>query len=246
MSEHLSDLALDRLLAGELDGTAAAEGAQAHLASCGACAARHAGIVAGAAAFPQQVWIAGEAAKVRKQVATQKPRSASPLARAVTFAAAASLVAVAIFFRPPEEDATTTLKGRGVSLALYARRVDGRVEKLEKGAALAAGESVRFEVSTDRGGSLSVLGVDGAGKVSVYSRIELPHAVSREILEGSVVLDDAPIAEHFFAVLCENGSPDVEPAAKTALEHAGGDPRRVAALGSGCREAAFLVRKTGR
>lgn len=254
---HLSDLALDRFLAGELDGTPAAESARAHLASCGTCDARRAEILRDAEAFPAQVWIAGEAAKVRRMLEKERGVErrptrlfASPLAKAVSFAAAASIAAVAILATPPRPDpGYDGIKGPDapVALSIFAQRATGgRVTQLVPGEALSAGDSVRFQVWTDRAGSLSVLGLDGRGHVSPYATVELPQRIQGEILEGSVVLDDAPSAEVFFAVLCEPGAAPPEAAAKKALEAANGDPRRVTALGSGCHEAAFLVRKKPR
>lgn len=231
---HLSDLALDRLLAGELDGTAG-EPVRAHLAQCGACEARRAELVAEADAFPQQVWIAGEAAKVKKRLDAGAKRRFTPLAGVAAFAAAASVAAVAFFAQPPVDDATRP-KGGKVGLVLFARHSDGQVEKLESGAVLAGGDAVRFQVWTEQGGSLTIAGVDGAGKVSTYLHADLPQAVRGELLEGSVVLDDAPVAERFFAILCDNG---VSP----SLPSVGGDPRQTTALGSGCHEGTFLVRK---
>ena len=249
---HLSDLALDRFLAGELEGTPVAESTRAHLASCGTCDSRRAEIVREAEAVPAQVWIAGEAAKVRRTLEKERGSErrptglfASPLAKAVSFAAAASIAAVAILVRPTDDG--TQLKGAPVALSIFAQRATGgRVTQLVPGEALSAGDSVRFQVWTDRAGSLSVLGLDGRGHVSTYATVELPQVVRGEILEGSVVLDDAPSAEVFFAVLCEPGAAAPEAAAKKALEGASGDPRRVTVLGSGCHEAAFLVRKKAR
>lgn len=258
---HLSDLALDRFLAGELDGTPAAEGARAHLASCGTCDARRAEIARETEAFPAQVWIAGEAAKVRRTLEKERGSErrgserrptrlfASPLAKAVSFAAAASIAAVAILATPPEtnEPYDGTKGSARVSLSIFAQRATGgRVSQLVPGDALSAGDSVRFQIWTKRAGALSVLGLDGAGRVSVYAHLEIPQAVQGEILDDSVVLDDAPSAEVFFAVLCEPGAAPPEAAAKKALEGASGDPRRVTALGSGCHEAPFLVRKKAR
>lgn len=237
LSGHLSDLALDRLLAGELDG-AAGEGVRAHLAQCAACEARRVELTREAEAFPQSVWIAGEAAKVKKQLDAGPARRFAPLAGVTAFAAAASVAAVAFLAGPRVDDATQT-KGGAVGLELYARLADGRVEKLEEGALLGAGDAIRFQVTTDRAGSLSIVGVDGAGTVSTYLQTSLPQAVRGELLEGSVVLDDAPIAERFFAILCDNG---VAP----SLPSVGGDPRRTTALGTGCREGHFLVRKKSR
>jgi hypothetical protein len=234
VSEHLSDLTLDRLLAGELDGAPAGESARAHLAACEACETRRAEIVRDAEAFPQGVWIAGEAAKVRKKLDATKRRF-TPMAGVAALAAAAAIAAVAIGLRPPATD-LTTIKGDRVGLVLYAKRANGSVARLEEGAVLSAGDAVRFEVTTRSAGSLTIAGVDGAGKVSTYFQIDLSQPVAGEILEGSVVLDDAPIAERFFAILCENG-------ASPALPTLGADPRQATALGSGCREGSFLIRK---
>lgn len=246
---HLSDLAIDRLLAGELDGTPAGATAREHLSSCGTCEGRRADIARDAEVFPKHVWIAGEAAKVRRAIApaaTPARRDSSALAQMVSFAAAAGIAAFAIFAIPPAPVDTTAIKGTPVSLTIFAQRAaGGRVSQLVPGDALTAGDSVRFQIWTDRAGALSIVGLDGAGQVSVYKHVELPQAVRGEILDGGVLLDDAPSAEVFFAVLCDRGEASAVPeiAARRALDEASNDPRRVSALGSGCHEASFLVRK---
>ena len=237
MSGHLSDLAIDRLLAGELDG-AAGEATRAHLAGCADCEARRSALARESEAFPQEIWIAGEAAKVRRAVARPARRR---WAVGAALAAAASIAAIAVLM-PPEDD-WTGIKGGRVSLQLHALRAGAtRSEKLLPGAELAAGDAVQFEVVTREGGTLWILGIDGAGKVSVYAKEDpAPARPEPRVLHGSVRLDAAPTAERFFAVLCARGAPSPEPAARTAL--AGAGPAAVTSLGSGCHEASFLVLK---
>jgi hypothetical protein len=226
----LSDLVLDRVLAGEIP-------RPEHLAGCEACGARLSALESQRGELPGQVWIAGEARKVKRR-----------LVPAGLLAAAAAAAVVMVAVRPLEPVPAERTKG-GLSLALYARGADGRVEELLPGARVRAGDAVRFSVSTLVEGHVAVVGADAAGGVAVHAAPPAPLPAGKgQLLEGSLILDEAVGPERFVAVLCD-GTPAaarIEAAARTALAAAGGDPRGMGELVLDCRQASFLVEKVAR
>jgi hypothetical protein len=224
----LSDLVLDRVVAGEIE-------PPPHLASCDACSARLAELRSDVEKLPEQVWVAGEARKVKRRLPMLG------IAAALSAAAAAALV----FTRAVEAPPSLRTKG-GLALSLFAKHDGGKVEELLPGARLRAGDAVRFSVSTVREGYVAVVGLDAAGEVTLHAAPEAPLPAGKgQLLEGSVVLDEAVGPERFVAVLCEHapGGSRVRDAARTALAAAGGDPRRAGELRIDCAQVSFLVEK---
>jgi hypothetical protein len=240
----LSDLALDRLIAGELAGDER-ERAQTHVASCEACRGRRNALDADVRAFPDQLFVAMAAEQARTAAGFGKRGWKVYAAIAVPIAAAA---AIAIWLAIPrdrparvDEDGVRT-KG-GLVLDVIAKRRDGMTEPLGPGATAAPGDAVRFVVSTEAGGRLVVVGLDSAGTASSY--VDAAIAPGRaQPQEGSVILDATPGVEKFIAVVCPRRA-DVLAAAERALRDAGDDPRRVErlALDAACAQASFLVTK---
>ncbi len=236
-----SDLALDRLVAGE---PVAAELA-AHVAGCARCGERRAG-------FEHERQLA--AALLRERPGR---RAVTPLHRRRWLWAAAPLMAAAALVLlwlprlrqpPPERE-----KGGGAALALdvVVRHADGRVEALAPGGRVRAGDMVRFLVSTARPGHLVVLGLDTAGKVSVYvADGDAARAIDRgqrQAMPGSIILDATPGAERLVALECAArfAVTDAVDAGRRSLANAGRDPRRAGALGlPGCQEAALTMDKS--
>ncbi len=207
----LSNLALDRLLAGELDEGAGAA-ARLHLDGCAHCGPRFRELEADRDRFraaPPALSLPAPAADPARA-----PGRASP-----TFALAASgaLAAALVVFlqlrarpgggpapRPDDELART--KG-GVRLGFYVKRQDSVLEG-RSGDVVHPGDAVRFSYSSPTAGYLIVVSRDGAGRVSVYypdgdtrSAAQLP-AGADEVLPGSVVLDDAVGPEVVHGILC--------------------------------------------
>ena len=99
---------------------------------------------------------------------------------------------------------------------------------------------MRFVVSTTRPGHLVILGLDAAGKVSVYSPTATLHPRrrgTRQAMPGSIILDDTPGAERLVALECDAHFPVADAvapaAASSTAPHAipGGSAR------SACRAA---------
>jgi hypothetical protein len=165
------------------------------------------------------------------------------------FAAAALL----LFFLPrlfhpsgEREKGMSTL-----ALDVVVRHADGHVEALEPNGRVRPGDAIRFVVTTPRAGHLVILGLDTAGKVSVYvADGDEPHPIDRgakQAMPGSIVLDATPGAERLVALECDARFTvaNVVDAGRRSLENAARDPRRVAALDvPGCLQAALTMDKS--
>lgn len=245
-SSCLSDLTLDRLIAGAPTTRAAVE---SHLTTCTLCAQRldelrrlnvRAALVLadGPGRLRRRLW---RGTFVR---ATQ------------AFAAVAMLALVVLLpmWRhvgggPLDERA----KGQALplELTLVARQADGRVVELSPGGRVHAGDAVRFLVSAGRDGHVVVLGLDAAGKVSVYvadgERGLHVDSGPRQPMPGSIILDATPGAERVVALLCPErlAVTDAVDAARARLIEADRDPHRTGELHlPGCAEADWMMEKT--
>ena len=239
----LSDLALDRLIAGEVE-------EPTHLAGCDACRSRLAELRADADSFAGSVWIAGAARRATRAAGASRWRWWAAIAVPAVAAAA-----VAIWIALPRDDAGAPgVRTKGsVALDVVVKRGDGTIERLGPAARVAPGEAVRFLVSTDRAGYLAILGLDAAGVVSAY----LPDpgaptpaigAGREQAQPGSIILDETAGAERFVALVCPRAM-EVDAlvaAARRALVAAGNDPRRVAAIDAPCATASFVIDKAVR
>jgi hypothetical protein len=238
----LSDLALDRLVAGErVDAPL-----EAHVAGCAGCTARLADFRREQLeALPLLDELRARPAKI-----TPLPQRRWILALPIFAAAALVLFLFVPRLRPlPRERA----KGTSAALVLdvVVRHADGKIEALAPGKRVRAGDAVRFVVSTARPGHLVILGLDAAGKVSVYVADGAdPHPIvrgARQAMPGSIILDDTPGAERLVALECDARFPvaDAVDAGRRQLDRAARDPRRVGALGlPGCAEAALTMDKS--
>ncbi|MGZ3442151.1 MAG: hypothetical protein ACXVDD_21680 [Polyangia bacterium] len=238
----LSDLMLDRLLAGEPVGASV----EAHVAGCTECTARLGELRHERALDMPLV----DELRLRPARVLPLPRRRWLIAAPIFAAAAVLLLLLLPRFRPlPSERA----KGSPTALVLdvVVRHGDGTVEALAPGKRVRAGDAVRFVVSTARPGHLVILGLDAAGKVSVYVADGAnPHPIVRgahQPMPGSIILDDTPGAERLVALECDARFPvaDAVDAGRRQLDRAARDPRRVGALGlPGCAEATLTMDKS--
>lgn len=241
-----SDLVLDRFLAGELDGTSGRELVTAHLAACPQCEARRAELAGAAARFPEEVFVAGLAARTARTARSKAPFALGGIA-ALAAAAAAALFLVPSGGGLPGDDRTIRSKG-GDSLAVFASR-GGEVDRLLPGDPLSPGDAIRFEVAVPRRSWVVVLGIDAAGAVTPYAGGDAgvplePGAAT--LLPGSIVLDDTPGTERLVALFCERpvDAREAIRAGEAALVRAGGDPAASLELSiAGCRQASLPFRK---
>ncbi|MGA9521184.1 MAG: DUF4384 domain-containing protein [Myxococcaceae bacterium] len=239
----LSNLALDRLLAGELDGQEQGKSARAHLELCSECSARYRELTARQAGFPQEVWVAGEVARAKRR--TRGPQLWRVAGPTLGLAAAAALLLVVV---PQVEEGSERIKG-GLSLRVFKRNTAGAVTELASGESAAAGDQLRLEVGTPRMGYVRVVGIDSAGHVTVYypeKGEEIATApIGKTMLPGSIVLDDTAGTERLVALLCETpvDVARVREAAERALREGAGSPQRVGRLGLSCEQVMFEVHK---
>lgn len=239
--ECLSDLSLDRLVAGEIS-------ADPHLATCPRCAARLAAISRDRELFLREQWIGGLAARAKQNLAaTPAGRRFAPRAVAVALAAGLAALTLSIPRPPPGE----RVKGAH-SLDLFVKHLDGRVEPVLAGDELAPGEAIRFRILAPTRAHVAVIGIDAAGAVTPYypasGDAPMLDLGSGALLEGSVVLDATTGPERIIALLCATppNVDDVIAKGREALGRASGDPRAVATLGTGCREIATTIEKARR
>jgi hypothetical protein len=234
----LSDLVLDRLRTGELPSSTEAA---AHLPACARCAARAAALGADARRFDEEQLVPRLAFAARKRA-----RGRSLWLPVASGLLAAAVLLLYVHGRPPAPGLRS--KGRG-ALDMVVRRSDGRVEPVAAGTPLHPGESVRFIVSTDEAGYLAIVGADARQVVTAYepaSGAARPIAAGRrQIVDGSVVLDDALGAERMIAVVCARplSVETVTAAARTALTRADRDPRRMSRLELDCAQLSLVIEK---
>jgi hypothetical protein len=240
----LSDLVLDGLVAGE----ARAERVATHLATCDVCTARLHELERdrdASALVVEKLLARAQSAPFSAALRTRRRwlTAALPL-----FAAAAAALVFVLLPRPPRERE----KGNAATLALdvVVKHADGHVEPLADSGHVKPGDMVRFLVSTARPGHLVILGLDAAGKVSVYvSDGDAPKQIDRgqrQVMPGSIILDETRGPERLVALQCDArfsvGS--AVDAGTRALERAARDPRRAGALGlPGCNESTLVMVK---
>jgi hypothetical protein len=232
----LSDLVLDRLLAGE-------PGPRwEHVNSCARCRARLEQLKQ--ASRVSESFITAGIARTRRRLWARRAGIATSLA------VAATLLLVMTRVRPlPSPPAGERLKGAELSLGVYVRRGTGVVVAAQSPATVAPGEQIRFEVTSARPGFLGIVGLDSAGAVTPYvasgQRLR-KLGPGRQLLDGSILLDETLGAEQLIAVWCKDdrATREVVAAARAALERAGNDAARVGPLAVSCDQATFLLQKT--
>lgn len=229
-----SDLTLDRLNSGELEGDARGS-AEGHVAGCATCQQRLEARRQGWAAFPQ-VDERRLLARIRTAADAPTPWWRRGLLLPAVAALAASVVAVAVWRSPTEPD--VRVKG-GLLLRVYRATASGGAEAVESGATFHGGERLRFVADFPADGMAAVVGVETTGALYTAWPTQEPAAAVRKgagvELPGAVALDASQGDETLFLVHC---------AGRTApftckSRGAGAAPD----CGEGCASVAFLMRK---
>jgi hypothetical protein len=241
-----SDLALDRLHAGELPAERSAS-LRVHIAGCPACDERMAERARGFAAFPQLdpgLVFARVVAKAEQPTASliERLRRFAGSLQGLLSASTVALAAVAfvvISQRASVEPAVgTRLKG---SLALRVHRQRGdHSEAVASGEPFAPGDRLRFEIDIPASGYVAILGIESSGKL--YRAWPLTDAATVHLaagrgvlLDGAVSLDAAPGREVLYLVQCQDGS------APAACSSRG--PGQAPECGPGCQLSPFVLDK---
>ena len=207
----LSALRLDRWIAGEL-GPAEAEETRAHVAGCGRCGAAAETLRAGRAApLPP---LGAAAARARRPAGWGRA-----LAALGGLAAAAGLL---LLVRPGPAPGERT-KGGAVAVGMWVQHGD-QVRRAGPGDVVAAGDAVRFSVTTPSPAWVAVLGLDPAGRAFVHfpagPRAERLEAGADVPLPVATRLDGTLGPEQVIGLFCDHAAP-LEPV-RAALE-GGGD-----------------------
>ncbi|MFT3924456.1 MAG: zf-HC2 domain-containing protein [Myxococcales bacterium] len=210
-----SDLALDRLVAGELS-FEAKRALESHLNACEHCKAVLRERQRGFQAFPEL-----DSRAVLQRIVAQEQVAPRAAARGWRWKAlmsgfgglAVAAAAVLALWRPVAvpgdgESAlvqTTRLKG-GLKLRIFRAR-DGHSEEASSGSRFQAGDRLRFSISTPGSGFVSVVGIEADGKrytawpLDGSSAKQMPK-LQDELLEGAVELDASAGHESLWLVHC--------------------------------------------
>jgi hypothetical protein len=198
----LTDLELERHLAGDLDAARFAEGTDADRARLGELRAEQ-------EAFLRSVDVDLEVKRIQQRVANAAPQRRAWwrwLIPAGTLAAAAAAILVFIK-RPTGPDAPIgddiQVKGDDITLVVHlATGADSR--RLSSGDTVAPGDRIRFEVNAQKPGFVAIIGIDGSGTPTIYHPAQGtgPTAFdpSSRLVPGAIELDATPGDEHFYAV----------------------------------------------
>jgi hypothetical protein len=245
-----SELGLERLRVGELGAPEVAT-VTAHVERCAACTKRLAVLVEAPPPFAlDAVWQEARAAATRAQA--RRPSFLQGFGRLLLLGltAAAVIAAVAVELRPtPPGDLTKG--GDPWRLTVIAKQGEDGAAIVVSGAKLVPGDRLRFQVTTswDRG-YVAIFSLDGAGAVSALvpftgETVEV-RGGERSLLAGAVELDETLGPERIELLGCRRPLPVTEltAALREALTRAGGDLRKVGALGppaSACHRETFWI-----
>jgi hypothetical protein len=241
LSPHLSDLALDQLLTGDVDANATT---QPHLASCASCAARRDQLDAAAQRFRRAAPIEPLVARTQKRLVAKSWRRRLAVAVPTTLAAAALLLVV----RAP----TPELRAKGgVALDVYRKRTSGAVEALLPESRVQPGDALRFALGAPQPGYAAVVSIDGAGQVSSYfPQAETLAPIARgqhQLLDAAIELDGTLGRERLIALVCTQAAPldRVRSAVAVELERVHGDAAQVdpARAQPDCMATSFWIDK---
>ena len=214
--ECVSDLAFDRLVAGELAATTEGKIFE-HVQTCDRCRTRLDEIRADQRAFAD------------KKLDLLRPTRRGHR-HTIGFALASALAAVCcllLFVRSrgrTMEQVLERTKG-GATLSFYVMR-DGDILPGSEALPVHPGDAVQFVFTVDRPGYLGILSVDGAGKASIYypaGAKAAPFAAGHtRPVPVSTVLDGTLGEEHIYSLFCDTAV-ELEPIRAT-LARQGGPP----------------------
>ena len=254
-----SDLALDRLQAGELS-SVQAEALRRHVADCALCPQRMSAREAGFANF-KELDERQLLASIRRGLAEEPApsllerllRRMRVMALPLSGLAVAAVAALVLLGRPgsstqpmggdpslnPSVIEETREKG-GPLLQVY-RLVDGRAQPALSGDTFKSGDRLRFVVDLPAAGQVAVLGVEPQGGLYVAwpggSDSGQRPMGKRQELPGAVALDASTGKEMLYLVWCPTETAAPAQACKT------GGPEQPPRCPAGCQQSPFVMNK---
>jgi len=188
MTPHVSDLAIARLIEGELTGLEAA-GVREHAQSCARCESMYRHALSVQAEFGSLVPPLETTRRSRRVV----------VGGGIALAAAAVFAVVALW--PGREATTTRTKGHPV-LGFFVEH-DGVVRRGSTGEHVRPGDRIEMFTTAHEPAWLAVTSTDGAG---LHSNYVTPRAIAagvEQVVPQSITLDDTVGAEVIEGVFCD-------------------------------------------
>lgn len=208
----LTDIELERLIAGDFP---AARAAELEAKATDADRARREELQAEHAAFLGTVDVDAEVRAIGRKMEKLEPekKPAASWWRWIFAGGALAAAAAAVLVLVGRRDSGTTtgddigVKGDSITLVVHAADTDGS-HKLASGDAIAPGTRIRFEVGAPRRGYITVIGFDARGATTVYypyggAEAAVYDPTTGGLLPGAIAVDATPGAEKYFAVFSE-------------------------------------------
>jgi hypothetical protein len=187
ITTHVSELAIDRLLAGELPPVDAAA-LRDHAGACPRCNAQLDDALVQQRAF----------AAARPLIALPRRRLAMPALAAAT-ALAAAIALVVAWPRPVDQ-----VRTKGTAIAGFFVAHGGQVRRGTTREAVVAGDRIELFTTTSAPGWFAAISVDAAGTRSVYVAPRAIEPGAERVLPLSIELDGVLGAETVTGVFCEH------------------------------------------
>lgn len=250
--ECLSDLQIDQIALGELDGVTS-ERARLHLGQCSSCAEAFQTMAADRREFDQLVNVPQMAARILA-ASTPSAKRWHRWLRSIAWPAGMFVAAAAglVFLAQPLKTnfgSTERAKGSSFTLSTYVKFVgQDPAGTFYLGQPLHEGDRVQFEVSTAAAGHLAILSIDGANEVSVFYPVgekTAAFAVGKDLSLGNAVeLDGVQGQETVVALLCETERSVAELVSAARTVVAGTKPGAAfGPLHTGCVESRTILTK---
>jgi hypothetical protein len=199
----LTDIELERHLAGDLPAARFSEATQADQARLGELRAE-------AEAFLRSVDVDLEVKRIHQRVERMTPEKRSWLRWFVPVSALAAAAAVILVVIRRDNDGPGSptgddiqVKGDDIALVVH-RATGGGSTRLVTGDAVHPGDRIEFEINASKPGFVAIVGIDGTGEPKIYypdnGTAPVAFDPAEHLLLAALELDATPGDERFFAV----------------------------------------------